>query len=72
MSKILKSNNSLVGDSNIDLIDPSKDSSDHLSDLLDAFNWKNIYRKPICSMPIDVILTNKTQVSQKKHKVLKK
>ena len=72
MSKILKSHNSLVGDSNIDLTDPSKDSSDYLSELLDAFNLKNIYREPICLMPTDVSLTSKTQVSQKKHKVLKK
>ena len=66
MSKILKSHNSLVGDSNIDLIDPSKDSPDYLSELLDAFNLKNIYREPICLMPTDVSLTSKTQVSQKK------
>ena len=30
----------LAGDLNIDLLDPNKDTSNHLSDLLDVFNLK--------------------------------
>ena len=77
LSNILKFHNSIVlaGDSNIDLIDPSKDSLNYLSDLLDAFNLKNLYREPICFMPdkgylIALFLPTKSR-SLKKHKVLK-
>ena len=40
----------LTGDLNIDLLDPSKDISNHLSDLLDVFNLKNIVNEPTCFM----------------------
>ena len=42
LSKALKcyGNVALAGDLNIDLLDPSKDTSNHLSDLLDVFNLK--------------------------------
>ena len=54
----------LAGDLNIDLLDPSKDTLNHLSDLLDVFNLKNLVKEPTCFMShkgslIDLILTNK-------------
>ena len=36
----------LAGDLNIDLLDPSKDISNHLPDLLDVFNLKNLFEEP--------------------------
>ena len=57
-------NIALAGDLNIDLLDPSKDTSNHLSDLLDVFNLKNLVKEPTCFKSdkgslIDIILTNK-------------
>ena len=57
-------NKVLAGDLNIDLLDPSKDTLNHLSDLLDVFNLKNLIKEPTCFMSdkgslIDIILTNK-------------
>ena len=54
----------LAGDLNIDLLDSSKDTSDHLSDLLDVFNLKNLVKEPTCFMSdkgslTDITLTNK-------------
>ena len=48
LSKALKcyDNIILAGDPNIDLLDPSKDTSNHLSDLLDVFNLKNLVKEP--------------------------
>ena len=57
-------NIALAGDLNIDLLDPSKDTSNHLSDLLDVFNLKNLVKEPTCFKSdkrslVDIILTNK-------------
>ena len=57
----------LADDLNIDLLDPSKDTSDHLPDLLDVFNLKNLVKEPTCFMPekgslVDIILTNKPTI----------
>ena len=54
----------LAGDPIINLLDPSKDISNHLSDLLDVFNLKNLVKEPTCFMSdngslMDIILTNK-------------
>ena len=54
----------LAGDLNIDLLDPGKDTSNHLFDLLDVFNLKNLVKEPTCFMSdkvslLDIILTNK-------------
>ena len=66
LSKALKSYDNIIlpGDLNIDLLDSSKDTSNHLSDLLDVFNLKNLVKKPTCFMCgkgsfIDIILTKK-------------
>ena len=66
LSKALKcyDNIALAGDLNIDLLDPSKDTSNHLSDLLDVFNLKNLVKEPTCFKSdkrslVDIILTNK-------------
>ena len=52
LSKALKCYDNIVlaGDPNIDLLDPSKNTSNHLSDLLDVFNLKNLVKKPTCFM----------------------
>ena len=60
----LKIIESLAGDLNIDILEPSKDTSNHLPDLLNVFNLKNFVKKPTCFMSdkwslIDIILTNK-------------
>ena len=49
-SKALNCNDNvaLAGDLNIDLLDPSKDTSNHLSDLLDVFKLKNLVKEPTC------------------------
>ena len=39
----------LAGDLNIDLLDPNKDTSNHLSDLLDVFNLKISLRNILVS-----------------------
>ena len=46
LSKALKcyDNIALAGDLNIDLLDPSKDTSNHLCDQLDVFNFKNLVK----------------------------
>ena len=66
LSKTLKcyDNIALAGDHNIDLLDPSKDTSNHFSDLLDVFSLKNLVKEPTCSKSdkgslIDIPLTNK-------------
>ena len=66
LSKALKcyDNIALAGDLNIDLLDPSKDPSNDLSDLLDVFNLKNLVEEATCFKSIkgsliDIILTNK-------------
>ena len=48
LSKALKCYDNIVlaGDLNIDLLDPSKDISNHLPDLLDVFNLKNHFEEP--------------------------
>ena len=53
-----------AGDLNTDLLDPGKDTSNQLSDLLDAFDLKNLVKEPTCFMSdkgsfIDIIPTNK-------------
>ena len=55
---------------NIDILNPSKDTSNHPSDLLDVFNLKNFVMEPTCFMSdkdccIDIILTNKPRSFQK-------
>ena len=47
LSKALKcyDNIALADDLNIDLLDPSKDTSNHLSDLLDVFILKNLVKE---------------------------
>ena len=66
LSKVLKSYDNIVlaGDLNIDLLDPSKSTSNHLSDLVDVFNLTNLIKEPTCFISdkgflIDIILTNK-------------
>ena len=66
LSKVLKSYDNIVpaGDLNIDLLDPSKSTSNHLSDLVDVFNLKNLIKEPTCFISdkgflIDIILINK-------------
>ena len=54
----------LAGDLNNDLLDPNKDISNILSDLLDVFNLQNLVKEPTCFMYdkgflIDIIPTNK-------------
>ena len=54
----------LAGDLNIDVLDPSKDILDHLSDQLDVFNFTNLIEESTYFMPdkrslIDIILTMK-------------
>ena len=48
LSKALKcyDNIALAGNRNIDLLDPSKDTSNYLSNLLDVFNLKNLVKEP--------------------------
>ena len=58
----------LAGDLNINLLDPSADTENHLSDLLDIFDLKNI--EPTCFKSekgslIDIILTNKPRSFKK-------
>ena len=67
LSKALKCYDNIVlaGDLNIDLLDPGKDTSNHLFDLLDVFNLKNLVKEPTCFMfdkgsLLDIILTNKS------------
>ena len=69
-SKALKCYDNIVlaGDLNIDLLHPSKDTSDHLSDLLDVFNLKNLEKTCFMSDKgslIDIIFTNKPRSFQK-------
>ena len=51
LSKALKyyDNVELDGDLNIDLLDPSKDTSNHLSDLLDVFTLRSLVRTLLVS-----------------------
>ena len=65
-NKALKGCDNIIfaDDLNIELLDPSKDISNHLSDLLDVFNLKNVIKEPTCFMSdkgslIDIIITNK-------------
>ena len=60
-----------AGDHNIDLLDPSNDTANHLPDLLDVFNLKNLVKDPTCFVSdkwslIDIILTNKPRSFHKK------
>ena len=66
LSKALKCYDKIVlaCDLNTDLLDPSKDISNHYSDQLDIFNLKNLVKESTCFMPvkdslIDIILTIK-------------
>ena len=68
ISKSLKCYDNIVlaGDHNIDLLDPIKDISNHLSDLLDVFTLKHLVAESTCFMSdkgslIDIILTNKAR-----------
>ena len=68
LSKSLKiyDNIVLACDLNTDLLDPSKDTSNHLSDLSDVFNLKNLVKEPTCFMSdkgflINIILINKSR-----------
>ena len=49
LSKDLKNYDSIViaGDLNIDLVDPHKDNSNHLSDLLVVFNLKYLVKERV-------------------------
>ena len=52
-----------TGDLIIDLLDPSKDTSDYLSDLLDVFTLRSVVKEPTSLISykgslIDIILTN--------------
>ena len=51
LSKTLKcyDNVILADDLNIDLLEPSKDTSNHLSDLLDVSNLKTLVKEATCS-----------------------
>ena len=56
----------LACDLNTDLLDPSKDTSNHLSDLSDVFNLKDLVKEPTCFMSdkgflINIILINKSR-----------
>ena len=64
LSKTLKcyDNVVLAGDLNFDLIDPSKDTSDHLCDLWNVFTLRSLVKERTCFMShkgslIDIILT---------------
>ena len=66
LNKYLKCHDNIVlaGDPNINLLDPSKDNSNHFYNLLDVFNLKNLVKEPTCFISdkgslIDIILTNK-------------
>ena len=66
LSKALKcyDNIALSGDLNIDLLDPSRDTSNNLSHLLDVFNLKNLVKEPTYFKSdkgslIDITHTNK-------------
>ena len=63
-------NISLIGDLNIDLLDPSKDIGNYLSDLSDTFNLTNIVKGTTCFKSskgtlLDILLTNKPNSFQK-------
>ena len=54
----------LTGELNVNLLDPGKDTSIHLSDLLEAFNLENLVKESTCFMSdkgcvVDIVLTNK-------------
>ena len=60
----------LAGDLNINLLDPSADTENHLSDLIDIFDLKNIVKEPTYFKSekgslIDIILTNKPRSFKK-------
>ena len=70
LSKALKCYDNIVlaGDLNIDLLDPSKGTSNYL---LDVFNLKNLVKEPTCFMSdekslIDIVLTNKSSSFHKR------
>ena len=50
LSKALKCHGNIVlaGVGNTDLLDLSKDTSNHLSDLLEVFTLKNLVKEPTC------------------------
>ena len=71
-SKIITNYDNVVlpGDLNINLLDPSADTENHLSDLIDIFDLKNIVEEPTCFKSekgslIDIILTNKPRSFKK-------
>ena len=56
----------LEGDLNIDELKTSSDSSNHLFDAKDVFNFRNLVKKPTCfklqdGTLIDLMLTNRTR-----------
>ena len=58
------------GDLEFDLLDPSRDTSNHFSDLLDVFNLKNLVSNLLVSCLIkgflvDIIITNKRRFLDK-------
>ena len=72
LSKIITNYDNVVlaGDLNINLLDPSADTENHLSDLIDIFDLKNIVKEPTCFKSekgslIDIILTNKPRSFKK-------
>ena len=59
MKKVL-----VAGDLNIDELQPTSDSSNHLSDAKNVFNLQNLVKEPICYKPqdgtvIDLLLTTR-------------
>ena len=75
ISKIISNYDNVVlgGDLNIDLLYPSADTVNHLSDLIDIFDLNNMVKEPTCFKSekgslIDIILINPGLL--KKHKVL--
>ena len=72
LSKIISNYDNVVlaGDLNIGLLDPSADTGNHLSDLIDIFDLNNMVKEPTCFKSekgslIDIILTNKPRSFKK-------
>ena len=72
LSKIISNYDNVVlaGDLNIDLLDPSADTGNHLSGLIDIFDLYNMVKEPTCFKSekgslIDIILTNKPRSFKK-------
>ena len=63
----------LAGDLNINLLDQSADTENHLSDLIDIFDLKNMVKEPTCFKSEQGSLIYIIQINLgllKKHKVL--